>query len=97
MPKGNRHFFKIDSVSGILVKEHRNISGLQFMLFHNSVCNRILGGCKALVGKMCRFCSKSTGSIPEFNEKLPNLEAKFWVGGPAGNPEAVGPVGPFVG
>ena len=50
-----------------------------------------------MVGKMCRFCSKSTGSIPEFKEKLPNLEAKFWVGGPAGNPEAGGPLGPFVG
>ena len=86
MPKGNRHFFKIDSVSGILVRVLRKISGLQFIEFQSSVCNRILGACKALAGKMWRFCSKSTGSIPEFNEKLPNLDAKFCVGGLGGKP-----------
>ena len=64
MPRGRRHFFNIVSVSGHLVSVERIISGEAFRLFHSSVCNRTLGACIALAGKMCRFCNKSTGSIP---------------------------------
>ena len=63
-PNGNRLFFSNVSVSGILFRVHLNMSGEQLTLFHKSDCNRGRGGSIAFGGRICRFCNRSTVSMP---------------------------------